>query len=121
MVLFFKECLFIIFSFSTNNSVIITKREIRNILSQLSLAPAISSQQTPKKHCNFHRNFLEPPRKISKFRPQLSQKRPAKSWGDCIVKWWAHVMGLGKYPAFSQVIRGALSIFHGPLAELVSA
>lgn len=37
--------------------------------------------------------------------------------GDDIVKWWAHVMSLGKYPALSQVIRGALSIFHGPLVE----
>ncbi|XP_052464897.1 uncharacterized protein LOC128021632 [Carassius gibelio] len=37
--------------------------------------------------------------------------------GDDIVKWWAHVMSLGKYPALSQVIRRALSIFHGPLVE----
>ncbi|XP_073715805.1 uncharacterized protein [Misgurnus anguillicaudatus] len=37
--------------------------------------------------------------------------------GDDIVKWWAHVMSLGKYPTLSQVIRGALSIFHGPLVE----
>ncbi|XDV48613.1 hypothetical protein PO909_018003 [Leuciscus waleckii] len=36
---------------------------------------------------------------------------------DDIVKWWGHVMSLGKYPALSQVIRGALSIFHGPLVE----
>ncbi|CAM4714558.1 unnamed protein product [Leuciscus chuanchicus] len=36
---------------------------------------------------------------------------------DDIVKWWAHVMSLGKYPALSQFIRGALSIFHGPLVE----
>ncbi|XP_073719155.1 uncharacterized protein [Misgurnus anguillicaudatus] len=26
--------------------------------------------------------------------------------GDDIVKWWAHVMSLGKYPALSQVITG---------------
>ena len=45
-------CLLIIY-FSTNNSIIITKRDIRNFLSQLSRAPAISSQQTPKKHSNF--------------------------------------------------------------------
>ena len=31
----------------------ITKREIRNFLLQLSLAPAISLQQTSKKHSNF--------------------------------------------------------------------
>ncbi|KAL0147250.1 hypothetical protein M9458_057443 [Cirrhinus mrigala] len=37
--------------------------------------------------------------------------------GDDIVKWWAHVISLGKYPALTQVIRGALSIFHGPLVE----
>src|SRR4029434_8108782 len=51
-------CLLITY-FSTNNSIIITKREICNFLSQLSLAPAFSSQQTPKKHRNFPRNFLE--------------------------------------------------------------
>src|SRR4029434_2817802 len=44
---------------STNYSIIITKREIRNFLSQLSLAPVILLQQTPKKHRNFHRNFFE--------------------------------------------------------------
>ncbi|KAL2083805.1 hypothetical protein ACEWY4_021578 [Coilia grayii] len=37
--------------------------------------------------------------------------------GDDIVKWWAHVISLGKYPALMQVIRGALFIFHGPLVE----
>src|SRR4029434_8751094 len=73
-----------------------------------------------KKHLQiktFIATFWKSSCEIRNFRPQISQKRPAKSWGDCIVKWWAHVMGLGKYPAFSQVIRGALSIFHGPLVE----
>ncbi|KAG5286163.1 hypothetical protein AALO_G00011670 [Alosa alosa] len=37
--------------------------------------------------------------------------------GDDIVKWWAHVFRLEKYPALTQVVRGALSIFHGPLVE----
>ena len=37
--------------------------------------------------------------------------------GDDIVKWWVHVISLGKYPALTQVIRGALSVFHGPLVE----
>lgn len=37
--------------------------------------------------------------------------------GDDIVKWWAHVISLAKYPALMQAIRGALSIFHGPLVE----
>ncbi|KAK5929998.1 hypothetical protein CgunFtcFv8_011184 [Champsocephalus gunnari] len=34
-----------------------------------------------------------------------------------MVMWWAHVMSTGKYPALSGVIRGALSICHGPMAE----
>src|SRR4029434_9795875 len=91
-------CLLISY-FSTNNSIMITKSKIRN------------------KHLNNTSTSWHSSREIKNFRPQLSQKRPAKSWGDCIVKWWAHVMSLGKYPAFSQVIRGALSIFHGPLVE----
>ncbi|KAJ4925581.1 hypothetical protein JOQ06_018307 [Pogonophryne albipinna] len=37
--------------------------------------------------------------------------------GDNMVMWWAHVMSTGKYPALSGVIRGALSIVHGPMVE----
>src|SRR4029434_7112221 len=44
--------------FSTNNSIIITKRTIHNFLSQLSLVSPISLQQKPKNK-NCHRNFLE--------------------------------------------------------------
>src|SRR4029434_4059317 len=75
---------------------------LRLFLSQLSLAPAILSQQTPKNTTTFIATFWKSSREIRNFRPQLSQKRPAKSWGDCIVKWWAHVMSVGKYPARSM-------------------
>src|SRR4029434_3052840 len=110
-------CLLITY-FSTNNSIIITKREICNFLSQLSLTPAISSQHTGTKTQQLLiAIFWKSSRKFRNFRPQLSQKRPAKSWGDCIVKWWAHVMSLGQYQAITRAIRGALSIFHGPLVE----
>src|SRR4029434_1236422 len=44
--------------FSTNNSIIITKRTIHNFLSQLSLVSPISLQQKPNNK-NFHRNFVE--------------------------------------------------------------
>ncbi|KAJ8366721.1 hypothetical protein AAFF_G00344980 [Aldrovandia affinis] len=37
--------------------------------------------------------------------------------GDNMVMWWAHLMSTGKYPALSGVIRGAVSIFHGPMVE----
>src|SRR4029434_3084680 len=47
------------------------------------------------KHLKHTATFWKSSREIRNFRPQLSQKRPAKSWGDCIVKWWAHVMSSG--------------------------
>lgn len=37
--------------------------------------------------------------------------------GDNMVMWWAHVMSTGKYPALSEVVKGAVSIFHGPMVE----
>src|SRR4029434_10334642 len=77
--------LFILY-FSTNNSIIITKREICEFfLSQLSLARAILSQQTPKNTTTFIATFWKSSREIRNFRPELSQKRPAKSWGDWLM------------------------------------
>src|SRR4029434_6593486 len=58
MFFFLKNVSLLINYFSTNNSIIITKRTIHNFLSQLSLVSPISLQQTPKNK-NFHRNFLE--------------------------------------------------------------
>src|SRR4029434_8842158 len=37
-----------------------------------------------KNTATFTTTFWKSPREISNFRPQLSQKRPAKSWGDWI-------------------------------------
>src|SRR4029434_4571031 len=94
---FLKNVSLLILYFSTNNSIIITKREICNF------------HLLPQFHCNKHSNFLEKPSQKSVILGRNYHKKgPAKSWGDCILKWWAHVMSLGKYPAFSQVIRGAL-------------
>ncbi|CAL8269959.1 unnamed protein product [Arctogadus glacialis] len=45
--------------------------------------------------------------------PTLAQYKE----GDNMVMWWANVMSTGKYPALSRVIRGAVSIFHGPMVE----
>ena len=58
-----------------------TKREIRTFLSQLSLAPANSLQQRPKKHHPIA-TFWKSSSEIRNSCPQLSQKRPVKSWGE---------------------------------------
>lgn len=42
---------------------------------------------------------------------------PQYQEGDNMVMWWAHVMSTGKYPALSEVVKGAVSIFHGPMVE----
>src|SRR4029434_1562797 len=73
-------CLLISY-FSTNNSIMITKREICNFLSQLSIAPAFSSQQTPKKHSNFHRNFLEKLPRNQEFQPATNTKKAREILG----------------------------------------
>src|SRR4029434_1433462 len=57
-VFFFKECFFINSLFFNKLLNYNYKEGNSQLLSQLSLAPAISSQQTPKKkHSNFHRNY----------------------------------------------------------------
>src|SRR4029434_3639967 len=71
----------LILYFSTNNSIIITKREIRNFYSNFHLLP----QFHRNKHLKNTATCWKSPREISNFRPQLSQKRPAKSWGDWYV------------------------------------
>src|SRR4029434_3766672 len=90
---FLKNFFLLISFFSTNNSIIIKKREIRNF----HLLPQFHRNKHLKNIATFTATFWKSRREISHFRPQLSQKRPAKSWGDCIVKWWDHVMSLGKY------------------------
>src|SRR4029434_91121 len=99
---FLKNVSLLILYFSTNNSIIITKREIRNFYCNFHLLPQFHRNKHLKNTATFTATCWKSPREISNFRPQLSQKRPAKSWGDCIVKWWAHVMSLGKYPARSR-------------------
>lgn len=41
----------------------------------------------------------------------------ARYEGDDIVKWWAQVIQTQKYPNLTKVVRGDLSIFHGPMVE----
>ncbi|KAK1893717.1 Glutathione S-transferase F10 [Dissostichus eleginoides] len=37
--------------------------------------------------------------------------------GDSMVTWWANIMATGKYPGLNHVVKGGLSIFHGPMVE----
>ncbi|KAK6320350.1 hypothetical protein J4Q44_G00094570 [Coregonus suidteri] len=38
--------------------------------------------------------------------------------GDDMVEWWPHVLAQTlKYPALGNVVKGALSVFHGPRVE----
>ncbi|KAK1893446.1 Sulfite reductase [NADPH] hemoprotein beta-component [Dissostichus eleginoides] len=37
--------------------------------------------------------------------------------GDSMVTWWANIMATGKYPGLNHVVKGGLSIFHGPMAK----
>src|SRR4029434_6849022 len=75
----------LILYFSTNNSIIITKREIRNFYRNFHLLPQCHRNKHLKNTATFTATCWKSPREISNFRPQLSQKRPAKSWGDCLI------------------------------------
>src|SRR4029434_10968550 len=78
----------LILYFSTNNSIIITKREIRNFYCNFHLLPQFHRNKHLKISATFTATCWKSPREISNFRPQLSQKRPAKSWGDCLMLLW---------------------------------
>src|SRR4029434_441704 len=95
---FLRNVSLLILYFSTNNSIIITKREIRKFYRNFHLLPQFHRNKHLKNTATFWKSY----RGIRNCRPQLSQKRTAKYWGDCIVKWWAHIMSLGKYPARSM-------------------
>ena len=47
----------------------------------------------------------------------VDQTLPAFQEGDNSVSWWAAVFDTGRYPALSQAVKAALSVFHGPLVE----
>src|SRR4029434_1874381 len=80
---FLKNVSLFILYFSTNNSIIITKREIRNFYCNFHWLPQFHRNKHLKNTATFTATCWKSPREISNFRPQLSQKRPAKSWGDC--------------------------------------
>ena len=82
MFFFLKNVSLLILYFSTNNSIIITKREIRNFYRNFHLLPQFHRNKHLKNTATFTATCWKSPREISNFRPQLSQKRPAKSWGD---------------------------------------
>src|SRR4029434_914663 len=84
--------LFILY-FSTNNSIIITKREIRNCYRNFHLLPQFHCNKHLKNAATFTATFWKSSCEIRNFRPQLSQKRPAKSWGDCLM-WTTFVRSL---------------------------
>ena len=100
-------CLLITY-FSTNNSIIITKREIRNFYRNFHLLPQFHRNKHLKNTATFTATCWKSPREISNFRPQLSQKRPAKSWGD-----WKR-MDLGQWCnycyCYNVVFRWALDL-----------
>lgn len=50
-------------------------------------------------------------------RYNVDQALPSFEEGGDVVQWWACVFKTGKYPALSQAVKAALSIFHGPLVE----
>src|SRR4029434_4736283 len=83
---FLKNVSLLILYFSTNNSIIITKREIRNFYRNFHLLPQFHRNKHLKNTETFHATCWKSPREISNFRPQLSQKRPAKFWGDWLCK-----------------------------------
>src|SRR4029434_8460959 len=80
---FLRNVSLLILYFSTNNSIIITKREIRNLYRNFHFIAQFHRNKHLKNTATFTATFWKSPREISHFRPQLSQKRPAKSWGDC--------------------------------------
>src|SRR4029434_7329200 len=82
-VFFLKNVSLLILYFSTNNSIIITKREIRNLYRNFHLLPQFHRNKHLRNTATFIATFWKSSREIRNFRPQLSQKRPAKSWGDC--------------------------------------
>src|SRR4029434_128148 len=82
---FLKNVSLLIPYFSTNDSIIITKREIRNFYRNFHLLPQFYLNKHLKNAATFTATCWKIPREISHFRPQLSKKRPAKSWGDCII------------------------------------
>src|SRR4029434_8043730 len=56
------------------------------------LVPQFHRNKHLKNTATFIATFWKSSREIRNFRPQLSQKRPAKSWGDCLflkVVWFA--------------------------------
>ena len=55
------------------------------------------------------------PLEVVKF--NVDSTLPLYSDGDNMVNWWAKVMDTGRYPGLNHVVRGALSIFHGPMVE----
>src|SRR4029434_5109512 len=95
-------CLLITY-FSTNNSIIITKREICDFFYRnFHLLPQFHRTKHLKNTQTFTATCWKSPREISNFRPQLSQKRPAKSWGDFLLPlsnsrpWKSSLRGTGE-------------------------
>src|SRR4029434_3973025 len=82
---FLKNVSLLILYFSTNNSIIITKREIRNFYCNFHLLPHFHRNKHLKNTATFTATFWKSSREIRNFRMQLSSKRPAKSWWDGLI------------------------------------
>lgn len=55
------------------------------------------------------------PLEVVKF--NVDSTLPMYNDGDDMVTWWAKVFDTGRYPGLNHVVRGCLSIFHGPMVE----
>lgn len=55
------------------------------------------------------------PLEVLKF--NVDSTLPLYTDGDNVVTWWGNVIDTERYPGLNHVVRGALSIFHGPMVE----
>src|SRR4029434_6610308 len=78
---FLKNVSLLILYFLTNNSIIIKKIEIRNFYRNFHLLPQFHCNKHLKNTATFIATFLKSSGELRNFRPQLSKKMHAKSWG----------------------------------------
>src|SRR4029434_2463819 len=78
-------CLLITY-FSTNNSIIITKREIRNFfIATFTCSRNFIAKKPPKKHSNFHRNFFEKLPRNQELKAATSTKKAREILGGLAI------------------------------------
>src|SRR4029434_6804986 len=85
MFFFLRSVSLLILYFSTNNSIIITKREIRNFYRNFHLLPQFHRNKHLKNTATFIAFFWKSSREIRHFSPQLSKKKARKILGGLII------------------------------------